>query len=199
MRARTSLPLSLLLAVTIFAAVTPTLRADNGSQTPMDAAKEYTRLCKSGEVSAAIQRYWDFSTLLQIICRDDLNRYSEPQRADMAGMLREAVKGIMSHPRITTEMKKASFEAFEQKQMSPTLTAIRFYATFADGRRVANTLVFQNRQPDAGPGDWHIVNAAVNGGLLVGAQLHAEYVKTEMSPMDYVTGLYQMSHANAGQ
>ncbi|HEY7116867.1 MAG TPA: hypothetical protein VH475_09785 [Tepidisphaeraceae bacterium] len=188
MRASISLPTLLIAALLTFPA---TLRGDVG-QTPVDIAKEYTRLCKSGGVSDAVVQYWDFATLLEIICKDDLDRYSPREKAAMSGMLREAVRQIMSNPQVASEMKKASFDNFEQKPMAPTVTAVRFIATFSNGKSVSNTYIFE--RPEDG-GSWRIVNAACNGGPMVGAGLRGSYLESKLPPLEFFKGLLQAQAA----
>lgn len=162
---------------------------DAGSSAPgddgaMDAAKGYVKLMQAGDFHQAIGQSWDFQTLMSIIFRDDLSTYSPEDRIVMGSLLQRVVEQILAHPQIREAMRTAKYEGFEQKQMTDSLVAVRFTATFSNGKSARNTLILILQQDG-----WRIVNASVNGQTLMGAQLHDAYVKTGMKPMEYVRGL----------
>jgi hypothetical protein len=155
-----------------------------GDTSAIDAARTYVKQMQAGDFHQAISQSWDFQTLMSIIFRDDLNAYSVAERNMMGDVLQRVVEQILANPQIRDAMRTAQYDRFEQKQMSDSIVAVRFMATFANGKSIPNTLIFYRE-----PGGWRIVNSSTNGQTLMGARLHDEYLKTGLKPMDYVLGL----------
>jgi hypothetical protein len=161
----------------------------SGAITPLQVAEQYTSLYKKGQFHDAICTYWDFKTLLGIIFRDELKTYHPEEIDTMASLLGRTIEQILANPKLMPELKKARFDQFEQKQLSETLFAVRFLATFSNGKSVPNTLIFQHQANDV----WRIVNAGTNNQALMSAQLHEQYLQTKMSPMEYMRGLASLA------
>jgi hypothetical protein len=173
--------------VPLLAAVT-SASADNQGTGAIEFAQEYTRLHKEGKPQEAITRHWDHGTLLSTIFRQDIDQYSAEERAELASKYTQVVLETLAHPRLRAELRKAEFSGFEQRVMSDTLTAVRFTMTLSNGKSTQNTLILQKQSEG-----WRVVNKGTGGKLLLAASLRREYIKTGLTPRQYVNELLTAS------
>jgi ABC-type transporter MlaC component len=159
--------------------------ADKPAQTAIDAAKDYTAKMKSGQPAAAIQAYWDMDAMLGGMFGEHLRRHSDEERARMKQLLLEFVEKVYASPSIAQAMANAKFEDFTVAEDEPRgATTVKFNWRLAD-KAIPNSV--QMKQSD---GKWRIVDAGVNGRMMVPALRDGYLPKAEkVTPLQFVQGM----------
>ncbi len=177
----------LLLISALMVGMVGPARAADPKESAVDAAKQYTVLMKGDQPIKAIETFWEFPEMFQIMFGEDLKKHSAAEQEEMKKLFLGLLRKVYANPQIAELMKNATFEGFESKPPKDGKTVVTFTAKIGENT-LPNTLVFKPVE-----GKWRVVDAAANNQPLMGEAMGRAYKAQagKVTPLEFIKEMTQ--------